>query len=131
MKAQDKSAYIAYRTSKADETLLAAKKLAQSKFWNSCVNRLYYSSFYAVNALLLNDGVISKSHAGVKTQFFQHYIKTGKIDIKYSQLYSDLFDWRQKGDYNDFFDLSEEEVLPLIEPVEELVRKIKSLLINT
>ncbi|MBW6536859.1 MAG: hypothetical protein K0B11_17760 [Mariniphaga sp.] len=64
-------------------------------------------------------------------KLFQHYIKPGKIDIKYSQLYSDLFDWRQKGDYNDFFDLSEEEVIPLIEPVEELMRLIKSLPIIT
>lgn len=128
MKAPDKSAYIAYRISKAEETLSAAKELARSKFWNSSVNRLYYASFYAANALLFSDGIISKSHAGVKTQFFQHYIRTGKIDIKYSRLYSDLFDWRQKGDYNDFFEFSEEEVLPLIEPVEELIRHIKFLL---
>ncbi len=128
MKAQDKSEYIAYRISKAEETLLAAKELANKNYWNSCVNRLYYALFYAVNALLINDGVIAKSHTGVKTQFFQLYIKTGKINIKFGQLYSDLIDWRQKGDYNDFFDLSQEEVLPLLEPVEIFIQKIKVLL---
>lgn len=128
MKAQDKSEYIAYRISKAEETLLAAKELANKNYWNSCVNRLYYALFYAVNALLINDGVIAKSHTGVKTQFFQLYIRTGKINIKFGQLYSDLIDWRQKGDYNDFFDLSEEEVLPLLEPVEIFIQKIKVLL---
>ena len=55
-------------------------------------------------------------------------IKTQKIDIKFSQLYSDLFDWRQKGDYSDFFDFSEKDVTPLIEPVEELIKEIKLLL---
>jgi uncharacterized protein (UPF0332 family) len=128
LKAQDKSEYIAYRISKAEETLLAAKELANKNYWNSCVNRLYYALFYAVNALLINDGVIAKSHTGVKTQFFQLYIKTGKINIKFGQLYSDLIDWRQKGDYNDFFDLSQEEVLPLLEPVEIFIQKIKVLL---
>ncbi len=128
MKAQDKSEYIAYRISKAEETLLAAKELANKNYWNSCVNRLYYALFYAVNALLINDGVIAKSHTGVKTQFFQLYIRTGKINIKFGQLYSDLIDWRQKGDYNDFFDLSQEEVLPLLEPVEIFIQKIKVLL---
>jgi len=128
LKAQDKSEYIAYRISKAEETLLAAKELAYKNYWNSCVNRLYYALFYAVNALLINDGVIAKSHTGVKTQFFQLYIKTGKINIKFGQLYSDLIDWRQKGDYNDFFDLSQEEVLPLLEPVEIFIQKIKVLL---
>jgi uncharacterized protein (UPF0332 family) len=128
LKAQDKSEYIAYRISKAEETLLAAKELANKNYWNSCVNHLYYALFYAVNALLINDGVIAKSHTGVKTQFFQLYIKTGKINIKFGQLYSDLIDWRQKGDYNDFFDLSQEEVLPLLEPVEIFIQKIKVLL---
>jgi uncharacterized protein (UPF0332 family) len=39
-----------------------------------------------------------------------------------------LIDWRQKGNYNDFFDLSEGEVLPLLEPVEIFIKKIKVLL---
>ncbi len=128
MKAQNKSAYIIYRISKAEETLLAAKELAQQKFWNSSVNRLYYASFYAVGALLFRDGIVSKSHSGIKSAFFQYYIKTQKIDIKFSQLYSDLLDWRQKGDYSDFFDFSEKDVTPLIEPVEELIKEIKLLL---
>jgi uncharacterized protein (UPF0332 family) len=42
--------------------------------------------------------------------------------------YSNLIDWRQKGNYNDFFDLSEGEVLPLLEPVEIFIKKIKVLL---
>ncbi len=120
--------YINYRIQKAEETFGAAKQLISNGFWNSSINRLYYACFYAVTALLIKDNISAKSHNGVKTQFFQNYIKNKKIDIKYGQLYSDLFDWRQKGDYNDFFDMSEKEVTPLINPVEEFIDTVVSLI---
>ncbi len=103
MNGQEKSAYINYRISRAESTYVAAQDLAKGKHWNSCINRLYYSRFYAVSALLMEENIIPKSHSGVKIQFFQNFIKAGKIELRFGELYSDLFDWRQKGDYNDFF----------------------------
>ena len=48
--------YVKYRIEKAYQTYDAAKVLADNGFWNSSINRLYYSLFFAVNALLvLND----------------------------------------------------------------------------
>lgn len=46
--------YIEYRLSKALEALQDAKLLAGNNRWNACINRLYYSCYYAVSALLLN-----------------------------------------------------------------------------
>lgn len=40
--------------------------------------------------------------------------------------YSDLFDWRQKGDYGDFFDFTEEDVKSIIDLTKELINKVKS-----
>ncbi len=36
-------------------------------------------------------------------------------------VYVDLYEWRQKGDYGDFFDFKEEDVLPLMKPVRALI----------
>lgn len=130
MKNTDKIEYVNYRIEKAKETYLAALELSKSHFWNSCVNRLYYACFYAVNALLVNNEIEVKTHNGFKTSFFQHFIKTGVFEIQYSQLYSDLFDWRQKGDYNDFFDLSEEDVLPLLPLVDSFLKIITTYISN-
>ena len=66
----------------------------------------------------------------VKSQFSLNFIKSGLIDKKYGKLYADLFDWRQKGDYNDFFDLEEEAVISMIEPVQELLNLIKKIIEN-
>jgi uncharacterized protein (UPF0332 family) len=81
-----KQEYINYRIAQAEETYKAALELAKSHFWNSCVNRLYYSCFYAITALLVFENVETKTHNGVKTKFFQHFIKTGIIKMEYSQL---------------------------------------------
>jgi len=130
LKPEDKEEYISYRLQKADETFRAARELIKGGFWNSCVNRLYYACFYAVNALFVRDGIFVKTHSGAKNQFFQNYIKTGIIDLKFSRLYSDLSDWRQKGDYNDFFDLTEDDVNPMFSQVDEFLRTIRNLIEN-
>ena len=47
-----KQDYISYRINSAKETLEAARLLAENKHWNSAINRLYYSCFYIISALL-------------------------------------------------------------------------------
>ncbi len=49
---EERVEYVKYRIESANKTFEAAKVLAENEFWNSAVNRLYYSIFYAVNALL-------------------------------------------------------------------------------
>jgi hypothetical protein len=41
-------------------------------------------------------------------------------------MYSQLFTWRQKGDYDDFFDFDKEKVHCYIEPVKELIEIIEN-----
>jgi len=48
----------------------------------ACVNRLYYSCFYAVSALLVRDGLSSLKHAGVRSLFKRHYVRTGKVPME-------------------------------------------------
>ena len=54
-----------------------------------------------------------------------HFIKTGVFDKKYGLLLSELFDWRQKGDYENIFDYDQESVQPLFIPVKEMLDLIK------
>jgi len=119
--------YIAYRIDRAWRTFNDAKALAKTQSWNSSINRLYYACFYAVLALFAKHEINSHTHSGVKTQLALHFIKTGKLDKTLGLLYSDLFDFRQKGDYGDFFDFEEENVIALIPQVEQFITKIESL----
>lgn len=125
MNREEKDNYVKYRLEKAEETYEVAELLIENEKWNSAVNRLYYASFYAVTGLLVNTEITTKSHSGVKTQFFLNFIKRGIIDQELGKLYGDLFDWRQKGDYGDFFDFEEKDVRPLLEPTRKLIGQIK------
>ena len=111
--------YIQYRLTRSAEVFQDAKLLAENKRWRSCVNRLYYSCFHSVNALLYLDGINTKSHNGHKAQFLQLYIKTQLIDVELGKLYSLLIDWRQESDYSAYADFTELDVVPLIEKVEK------------
>ncbi len=78
---EERTEYVKYRIESAKKTFEAAKVLAENGFWNSAVNRLYYSVFYAVNALLAINEIQTKSHSATKSQFSLHFVKTGKIEF--------------------------------------------------
>lgn len=99
-----KEDYINYRISKSAEIFDDALLLANNERWNSCINRLYYSSYYLVSALLFKNDINAETHNGVKTQFFLNFVKTGIVGKELGRLYSHLFDWRQESDYADFID---------------------------
>lgn len=116
---------IKYRLERARETLEDAEILAGHHKWNSSINRLYYACFYAVTALLLKNGFKAFTHNGVKSIFSENFIKTGIIRKELGQTYSKLFTWRQKGDYDDLFDFTEDKVMPYFAPAKELISVIE------
>jgi uncharacterized protein (UPF0332 family) len=120
---------IRYRLQRAKDTLEDAKLLADSQRWNSAINRLYYASYYAVTALLLDADLKQSTHNGVKSNFSEHFIKSNLIDKEFGKVYSQLFTWRQKGDYDDLFDFSEDKVMPYFTPVADLLKIIEGYLV--
>jgi len=69
----------------------------------------------------------SKNARRADNQFNQHFVKTGIISKDFGRLYTNLMDWRQKGDYGDMFDFNGEVVKPIIEPVEHFLDEIAQL----
>ena len=119
---------VKYRIERAKETLEDAQLLIKNERWNSAINRLYYSAFYAVIALLLNENHKPTTHNGVKFIFSKHFIKTNIISQEFGKRYSQLFTWRQKGDYADLFDFTEEKVLPYNDFVKKLIKQIEEII---
>jgi uncharacterized protein len=94
------------------------------EFWNGAANRLYYSCFYSVIALLAKDDIPASTHNGVRTEFFRRYIKTGIFSRDFSSLYTDLMGKRQESDYDDFHNFSEEDIMPLFAEAENFNKTI-------
>ena len=119
---------IQYRLEKANQTLEDAKLLANACRWNPCVNRLYYACFYAVSALLAQNEFSSSKHTGIRSLFNLNFVKTGIISRETAEIYNDLFDRRQEGDYADYVVFTEEQVLPRIVKANNFIKTVISLL---
>jgi len=119
---------VAHRLQRARESLEDARILAEAKRWNPAMNRLYYACFYAVSALLAQQGMSSSRHAGVRSLFNQHFMRTGKVAKDQARIYNDLFERRQEGDYVDFVKFDESQVRAWLPRAEAFVGHIAELL---
>ena len=125
---KSKEETLTFRLSKSEAVLNEAKSLINNKQWEGAVNRLYYSAFHALSALMLHRNIRIKAHTGAKAMFELHVIKTGEVDTKWSKFYTKLFENRNDSDYEDFAIFTEEDVLPLVPQTEEFIDVIKRLI---
>ena len=115
---------VSYRLQRARETLADARILADAGRWNPCVNRLYYACFYAVSALLIQEGLSSTKHTGLRSLFNRHFVKTNKVPKDKARIFNDLFERRQEGDYVDVVSFEESQVLPWLPEAEAFVQNL-------
>lgn len=119
---------VSYRLQRARETLADARILADAGRWNPCVNRLYYACFYAVSALLIQEGLSSTKYTGLRSLFNRHFVKTNKVPKDKARIFNDLFERRQEGDYVDFVSFEESQVLPWLPEAEAFVQNLADLI---
>ena len=117
---------IEYRLQSSDESMFTAKLLFENHQYRDCVNRLYYSCFYAVLALLLTADSHAKTHKGILNLFYQHFIATGIIDDKHNLFFTKLFQTRIQGDYEDFAVIEQHNIEGWIDKAEDFIAAIKT-----
>ena len=115
---------VSLEIAKAFTTQEEVDLLVEKGYWNAAANRLYYSVFHAVSALLIHDGIRIKSHKGAGIMLNQHYIQTNKISPELGKLYRRLELMREESDYNCFYNTSPEELKKELEPARELIDTI-------
>ena len=121
---------INYRASRSKETLREAKTMIDNGYWNAAVNRIYYSCYYAVSALLLLKPIETSSHKGIRQMFGLHFVQSGLVSKEYGRFFSDLYDRRQTGDYDDFIDYDKNTVDQLFSKADEFVNMMIKLIDN-
>lgn len=124
----EKKAILNYRIQKAEKALVEAKDNANLGHWNLVANRLYYAVFHITSALLIDKGFTAKSHNGIFCILGQEFVRKGLLDREDAKLASRLQNVRQSGDYDDMFDWTKDDVLPLFEKTENLIEKMKGLI---
>ena len=115
---------IRYRMDRSKEALSAGGLMYEKGHYNDAVNRLYYSCFYAVIALLATEGIHPGKHTAARAFLNKNWIKTGKLSKGTGLLYNTLFDRREKGDYGDYFRFSRDDVENWLKSVEKAIGEI-------
>jgi len=128
MKSPEKSDLVDYRLNRAKETLLEIDILLNNGLWNTAINRLYYACYYAASALLLDRSIHASTHSGVRQMLGLHFIKTGEISTDLGKVFTDLFDKRHSSDYDDFIQVTKEDVEDLLPSAEEFIKAVELLI---
>ena len=126
----DNEDLIKYRMSRSLETIIEAETMIKNGYWNASVNRIYYSCYYAVSGLLLKKSIETNSHKGIRQMFGLHFVHTGLVPKDYGRFFSDLYDRRQTGDYDDFILYDEEMVMILFNKAKEFIDRMVELAIG-
>lgn len=119
------------RKDNAHRTLGEARLMLDNNYWNGAVNRMYYASFYAVTALLIQHEIKAQTYSGVRQMLSLHFVKTGKLATSNMRFYSDLFAARQDGDYDDFIYFDEEVTKQMYSMTVDFIETIDKLIDRT
>jgi uncharacterized protein (UPF0332 family) len=125
---EEKQTLVKYRLDRANESIKAAQLLFENKLFIPAMNRIYYSMFYSVQALLvLNEKAFSK-HGQVKGYFNKEFIKSGIFTKQFGKLFNAVFEYRQKFDYVDLLIPEEKLISDYIIEARKFIDQISSFL---
>lgn len=114
---------------KATEAFDDALLLIEHSRNEAAANRLYYSIYYLIQALLLLKSESPKTHKGLHSKFHELYIKTEILNREIGENVQDIFTLRQEGDY-ELEPITEKEVLEAKRKTEIVIAAIKGHLLN-
>ena len=107
-----------YRLQEAEETLADAIQMLDGNCSpRSVVNRAYYAMFYAVLALFIRFGTIHRTskHSSIIGIFNKEFVRTGKIEIRFSKMLNTIFEARLEGDCKGLIVLTHEHAQDAVE----------------
>jgi uncharacterized protein (UPF0332 family) len=113
---------------KAARSVEAAQQLTKYGNAEFAVGRAYYAMFYAAEALLNENELRFRKHAGVHRAFAQHFAKNGLLDEKYHRWLIAAFSKRITGDYGIDSDVTAEDAAALIGQAQEFLQAARQLI---
>jgi uncharacterized protein (UPF0332 family) len=126
----EKEEAISLKLKKADALMSEIPVLLQNQFYDTAINRIYYSCFHATKALLLTKDLTPKTHSGVVSFLHQHFVQPGLFDEKQASFFSKIMQERNEDDYSDFLIKSFDSVKDFIEPAKSYLDYVKRLIGN-
>ncbi len=124
----DKNSLVKNWIEKSFRTLLVAKLNFEKGFYETTINRLYYAVFYMMNAYLQLKNISFKKHSAVRSFFNREFIRTGLLDIHYSDIYNRLYELREEADYSLSLDIEKDKTEWYIHQTENLLKELEKII---
>ena len=128
MNATNKKLSVAIEWEKSKEALKEAEVLLEKKLPSGTISRAYYAAFHAGKALLMTEGLETRSHQGLGKMFSLHFVKTGKFEVTFSRILSKAQKYREEADYSSEFVFTLDDAKERLREVRELISKVESYL---
>ena len=113
---------------KSLETLKSAEINLANGLYETSINRSYYASFYAANALLVKKKIATKTHKGIVKKFNLEYVHKDNFDKDLGKTLSKLQKERIKVDYDFYITPSEAKAKKDMEMAKKFIEECKKFL---
>lgn len=117
-----------HRLEQAKEELEDAKLLYNNNRYKSANNRVYYSIFHSIRAVLALEGVDFKKHKDVQAYFNKNYVRTEIFPKDMGRRIIDASKIREDSDYDDQFVVDKEKTLKQIDTAKEMIELVEKYL---
>lgn len=113
---------------KAKKWLEEAEKSFENKIYQSSVLSSYLAMFHSARAILFRDGYREKSHYCVARCLEEKYVKTGKLERKWVELFDYYREMRHNNQYDLSFFVSEKEAKNSLNSAKDFLERMKKLI---
>ncbi len=125
---EEKNILVKHWIEKSYIALEAAKINFEKNFYETAINRLYYSVFYMVNAYLQLEGISYKKHSAIRSFFNRKFVKENLLEKHYSNVYNRLYQIREEADYSLTFEIEKDKLKWYINQTEKLIKEIEKII---
>ena len=109
--------------SRAERSLVAARRLLEAGDYDFAISRAYYAMFYVARALLLTRDVRRSKHSGVLAAFGSEFVRSSELPAELFALLRDGFEDRGESEYG-LATISEDQARAGIEGAHRFVRAV-------
>jgi uncharacterized protein (UPF0332 family) len=90
---------------------------------------MYYAVYHVISALSVQDGIVTKSHKGLKAKFGEAYVQSGILPKQHATTLALLCKLRLQADYDATIAFEVDEAIQLLEPTKDLIAAVRNLIV--
>lgn len=125
---EDRDQLVKYNIEKSKQAIEDVEFLMDSNKLYLAANRIYYGIFYMLSALALKHKFSTKNHGQLIGWFNQNFVKTSRIDKKYSNILRLSFELRSDADYDVLKIFNKEEIQQSYIEMKEIIFETEKLI---